>query len=203
MPTPYPNVPASHLLARYEFTTPSGTGKANLILGHKFDPPTWPADVAMLDQIKHDYETIAFIGVSNQVSFTGIHAVINRGGVLSEADSSSAAVAGGIASDPVPANTSVLVHKATGLIGRNHRGRLYVPGIAETWMDGAGSNLTAPHLATLETAFLDWIAQLITDKLDLAVLHRNPATTPDLVTDVTVRSLVATQRRRLRKVAHR
>lgn len=202
MPTPYPNVPAGFALARYHFTTPAGTGHALLICGHNVEA-TPPNPVALANSLMLDYANNAFVGVSNEVSFDGVHVIWNHAGSLLEGDSTDTPSVGGIGSTPVPGNVSLLVHKSSGSIGRQHRGRLYVPGIPASWTDSSGSSVTNAHLTTYQDAFTAWLEQLVTDQLSLVILHRAVGVVPDVVSSLDVRQLLATQRRRLRKAAHR
>lgn len=202
MPAPYPSLGVDNALGVYHFSTPGGVGHADLVLGHTvtgvFADPT-----ALANKLQTDYGSNMFVGISNQVSFDSVHVVWNNGGVLSEGDSTGASVNGGVGVAPLTINGAALVHKTTGLIGRQHRGRMYIPGIAGSWITSDGCNITSAHVTDLQTAADAWLAQLHTDGVDLCVLHRSPATPSDLVTALVVRQLLATQRRRLRKAAHR
>jgi hypothetical protein len=116
------------------------------------------------------------------------------------------AVQGGSAALPLPQNCALLVRKRTDLAGRRGRGRLYLPGLPENQVDGAG-NVADAHRAGMQALFDDWY-----DALTVAVgaryyppvvLHRSegagiePAPTP--ITTFVVEGKIATQRRRLRK----
>jgi len=67
---------------------------------------------------------------------------------------------GGQSTGVMPSNVAFCIKAATGLAGRSQRGRLYVTGIADTWVTGPGNN-------DVPSAFVGfWVGalnQLITD----------------------------------------
>lgn len=117
------------------------------------------------------------------------------GGVLltGEVDTVTAGTAS-VANAPPP-NVAILVTKRTGLAGPTHRGRFYLPaGLAnEGEIDQAGIISDA----TLQTRANSLLAAFTSSVTPLVILH-STAEAPTPVTSLLVRSLLATQRRRMR-----
>lgn len=104
---------------------------------------------------------------------------------------------GGVSQDQLSPNTSVLIHKQTASGGRKNRGRMFVPGIGETSVDGSGA-IAAGVRTTWEGAMEDLYDGLVAGGLQPVVLHGD-ATTPTVITSLAVDGRTATQRRRLRR----
>jgi len=92
---------------------------------------------------------------------------------------------------------SALVTKNTTHGGRKGRGRMYLPGIGigET---STGGLLVSSFRTALQADLDIYIDDLAAADIPMVVLHAD-ATSPYLVDSLTVQSLTATQRRRLRK----
>lgn len=91
---------------------------------------------------------------------------------------------------------SFLIRKSTALGGRRGRGRMYMPGGAEADINGAGQ-IEAATLTALQTDCTAFLNALLAADCPMVLLHSD-ATTPTLVTALTVDATAATQRRRLR-----
>lgn len=111
---------------------------------------------------------------------------------------------GGIGSNVSPANVAACVKFSTGMTGRSARGRMYIPGIANTGANDDDITLT------VRTAILDAFDALgayLTPGLDHVVIsrfHNNVQRTPNAVTFLIVdysftSNQVATQKRRLHR----
>lgn len=123
-------------------------------------------------------------------------------------ESTEAAIVGGATTQPTPQNTAWLVRKRTGSAGRRGRGRMYIPGVHEGQV-GPDGVLTNAYHGDLQNDVNGWLAELQSGlggtgpALPPVILHRSegigtePPPTP--VTALQVDTLVATQRRRLRK----
>lgn len=94
-------------------------------------------------------------------------------------------------------NVAYLVHKNTNLGGRRGRGRMFIPGVTEETVDGAG-NLTSGTVSSWNTALATLLVTLATNDLPAYLLHDGP-TPPTAVQTLTIDGRVATQRRRLRR----
>lgn len=98
--------------------------------------------------------------------------------------------------------TSYLIRKNTALGGRKNRGRMFVPGVDEDKVDASGGILPA-WVTTLQGVAGDFFDAATAATMYPVVLHTlvpgptQPA--PTAITSLSVESLVATQRRRLRR----
>jgi hypothetical protein len=197
----YPNIPTGYALARYHFLTMGGDEHAYIITGHHVTV-TFTTAEDLANQLFDDYSANAFFGINNSVTFQDVSVVWNDGGLLVDGISSRTPVVGGSTTAPVAPQVAVIAKKITGQIGKHHRGRMYIPGVDTSKVDAHQSNLLTAAQTAFESALQTWAAALITDGVQLALFHRNPAVSPDLVTDLIVEPILATQRRRQRKAPH-
>jgi hypothetical protein len=106
---------------------------------------------------------------------------------------------------PVDApQVAVLMRKNTAFGGRKGSGRLFVPVVPEQdTLNGGTIDPTA--LAALQSRATTWIANLIagTYANGMWLLHTDEVTDPYLVDSISVQAVLATQRRRIRKVGGR
>lgn len=139
--------------------------------------------------------------LSNQYTLNGIILTVGQDGGDPIIVEYSPSQAGRSSSAPMPQNCAYLVRKRTGLGGRQHRGRLFMPGLNETLVDPAGV-MSSATVAVLQG---DWDAFLaaVNDPTPMVILHSDPLVgSPPAPTDVTslpVDNRIATQRRRLRR----
>lgn len=108
--------------------------------------------------------------------------------------------AGSVGTGPVAANTAVLINKNTAAGGRAGKGRMYIPGIRENKISGAGVMDTDEFAAWISAA-VGFFEDMNDDDLTPVLLHGtgSPLTTPTAITSLQVQNKVATQRRRLRR----
>lgn len=99
----------------------------------------------------------------------------------------------------VTPNVAVLVRKVTSLGGATNRGRFYLPAwkLTEANVDNAGIIATTA-LNSIQSQLTAWLAALVTAGLDMVLLHTDPLETPTPVTGLSIQSVIATQRRRVR-----
>ncbi len=97
---------------------------------------------------------------------------------------------------------TILVRKVTARGGRQGRGRMFHPGVEEGSTLSGGLFL-ASALASLITSFENFRTDLANAAVPMVLLHNDPLLLPDTITSLDVQQLVATQRRRLRKVGGR
>lgn len=102
--------------------------------------------------------------------------------------------------DASPSNVSWLIRKVTAGGGRPNRGRMYMPGLAEGEVDGAGL-INPAKVTVIQTGIDSFAADLATGLLEPVVLHSagSPVTIPTVITELLVDGRAATQRRRLRR----
>jgi len=201
MPTPYPNIPPGFGLVRLEFTLAGAQHNPQIIYGYK--DTTGGSVIAAADLHFGIWGADMMPDLATDLVLIAAHVVRNAGGTLEEGNSTSAPAPGGSANVPVPANTSILIRKGTGLIGRHFQGRMYVPGCPRTDTDSAGSVLTSVSVGGFQADAAGLLGHLTTDFVQMYLLHRSPTVAPTVVTGLSVESRLATQSRRLRKVAHR
>lgn len=110
---------------------------------------------------------------------------------------------GQVMTPSIPSNTSWLIKKVSGVMGRANTGRWYLPGVPEASVDASGG---------LDPAIRSAFQGAITDGMiifnaggPMVLLHRNPLDPDDYstipptdVTNLLLDGTVATQRRRLR-----
>jgi hypothetical protein len=99
---------------------------------------------------------------------------------------------------PLPPQCAVLLNKSTALGGRKYRGRAYIPPLfpAESGVDAAGV-LDSGHRGTMQDSYDTAMAGMDTAEF-VPVLHHSDGTAGTPITALTVGSVIATQRRRLR-----
>lgn len=136
--------------------------------------------------------------------FNKVIAYENQGGVVLRGDSTNTPVNGTVtaASNGMIVSSSTRVSKRTSVVGRQYRGRMYVPyfltedGVSQTGMIG-----TTP-LAALQQAWSAFSSRMVTSNRQLYLLHLPPISgttpAPTAITALLVQSQVGTQRRRLR-----
>lgn len=94
-------------------------------------------------------------------------------------------------------NCCALVKKITALGGRHGRGRTYWPVLGESDIDNAGV-VKSTFLSGFQGAVDDWLDALAAANLPLVLLHASASVSPTPVTSLSVETVIATQRRRLR-----
>lgn len=104
----------------------------------------------------------------------------------------------------LPQNSAYLVHKRTAVGGRGGRGRMYLPGCAEGSVSDTGV-VASGTLTTFNTAWAGFLSDVTSGLFitELVVLHDSSGGTagdpPAVITSLTMDSVIATQRRRLRR----
>ena len=100
------------------------------------------------------------------------------------------------------AGVCMLVLKSTGTGGRGGRGRMYIPGQSESAVD-IGGFVQAATLTDAQSRVSTFLTTMDGDDLPMVLLHSEDgafaADPPHLITDLTVATVVATQRRRQRR----
>lgn len=102
-------------------------------------------------------------------------------------------------SEGITPNVAVLVRKNTAVGGHTGSGRMFIPGWGEANVDAAGK-IASAALGSMQTACNALHDQLVTQQHPMFLLHtrEDHPIGPLGVTSLSVQSLVATQRRRLR-----
>lgn len=98
----------------------------------------------------------------------------------------------------LPSSLALLVRKQTALGGRHGRGRFFWPVLGESLI-GDGGIISPTALANLQTGFDEFLVDLTTADAEMVLLHADALTVPTPVTSLSVQTLCATQRRRMRR----
>lgn len=159
----------------------NGTAGAPAIVGDAIYQ-AWQAECLPLQN-----DTTDFVGVlvkfgPESVGPSGLFSEVNSGGAT------------GSAATP---NVAYLAHKNTLLGGRQGRGRMYIPGVSEDDVDGAG-NLDTGVVTAWTDALEEFFGACAFLGLEHVLLHGDELT-PTPVANTTCDGRVATQRRRLRR----
>lgn len=109
-------------------------------------------------------------------------------------------LAGTGAAGAMPPNCAVLIRKFTAAGGRRNRGRMFVPPVhpAETNVSPSGT-IAGAQLTNLQTWWGNVLTQMGVAGLPVVLFHSEVPFTPTPVTSFVVQSVIATQRRRMRR----
>jgi hypothetical protein len=196
----YPNVPAGYALVRQHMTSPGGDDHAFNIYGVHVTEDFANADL-LAEALFTAWATGVMQGPSEDIIADNCAVVWNKDGTLLEGLFSGSAP-GETEAASLPVQVAVLVRKVTGQIGRTNRGRFYIQGLTAAALDTSSANLTTDALANWQGYVTTFLDQVQTTVGNMAILHRDDALLPTTVNSLEVESLLATQRRRLRKAAH-
>ena len=97
-----------------------------------------------------------------------------------------------------PPNTAALVKLGSGLVGRQHRGRMYLPGVLLDADVEAGGTIDPSAHGSI-TGVMAYLFDLLLAESIVPVILHSGVGTPTLVTNPSVETTAATQRRRLRR----
>lgn len=198
----YPNIPAGYGLVRHHIITPGGNGHAFNIYGVKLHGT--PTAAAVVAAVHSTFGTNVMGHITSDNQLTDTLVTVNNGGVLSQSTDTTP-VSGASTPPSVPGQVCLLVQKETGVIGKHFHGRMYTPGVADVHLDTTRDNWLAAFVSSAQTDYNNFLADLqagvVTD--NMVLLHRDLAVPPTVVSFLNVESKLATQRRRLRKAAHR
>ena len=104
---------------------------------------------------------------------------------------------GSLTGGSFPPNVAFLVHKNTNLGGREGRGRMFIPGVAEGAAVDDGT-LSGGTVSSWNTALGTMLLAAALSDVPFYLLHAS-ATSPTAIQTLTIDGKVATQRRRLRR----
>jgi hypothetical protein len=195
---------------------PEGFGAAQLVFGVVGDSRTPEITFGITDDTSVTPDAIATLirtewianfvpaSLATTSSLNKVMVTVNRGGDL--LDGLDGNVSAGTASfNAVSLAVAMLLRKTTGMGGRANRGRCYLPNgyLGELSVDQAG--VVDPTLVgATTTRWGDFIGALNDDNIQMVLLHSaiSPAVpgAPTPVTGGFCETMVATQRRRQRKV---
>jgi len=104
---------------------------------------------------------------------------------------------GGQSGNPASSNVAYLIHKNTALGGRQGRGRLYIPGVTESFIN-AGGSVDSTMFPNLSGDCGDFFADLIAADLPPMLLHGD-ALAPTDILNFEPDPRCGTQRQRMRR----
>lgn len=142
--------------------------------------------------------------ISNDWEFSRVTLYAGQdGGPPFVAESTGPAITGALTGDTMPPNCAYLVEKLTGLAGRRNKGRLYLPGVPESYADQLG-NLSAGVADDIVGAFGEFSAQAFLDNsiVGWVILHstgESATPAPSPITAWACDPKLGTQRRRMRR----
>lgn len=132
-----------------------------------------------------------------------VYCLLNTGGVLTSA-TTVFSTAGTLSADSAAPGTSVVVHKDTGLAGRQYRGRLAYFACAVDELDINSNGIIDAGVVTAYQAF--WTAAFnaaVANSVPLYLIHGpgpgGVTPVPTALTGLTMSNLVGSQRKRLRR----
>lgn len=143
--------------------------------------------------IATSWETDMLAEMNNSFTYKQFRMVV-AGGTLLTLPFNTPGAGGGSGTSP---QVSYLIQKLTASPGRKNRGRFYYPGCDETSVDADG-RVSSGKLGGLGTMLLAWEDTLAGIPVDPVILHHD-ATAPTVIVSFQPESVVATQRRRLRR----
>lgn len=190
-------IPPGFVEARHEFAIPGDAGPAYLIVGYANEVSVSPIEPDALASYVHTALGTTILPIlSSEVSLVATDVVVGQDGDPLVGRVVETWVGGGSASVASP-QVAALVSKRTGLGGRRNRGRLYLPGVVETSVDGGGY-LTGTFATDLATAVGNWLDETVDVEMPMVLLHGSAPSDPTPITSLVLSPKVATQRRRLR-----
>lgn len=182
-------IPPTYSRVTLEYAPASPMG-SNLVTGFGVDTP--PGDV-LLDKVEQWWDESLKLRTSNKYTLLRIEA---RNDVSVE--DRTIGETGALLDDPAPPNTAALIRFGTGLVGRQYRGRMYLPGVLlDSEVSDSGTINSTVQASLLGTML--YLKDLL-DSADYApvILHSGVGT-PTTISSINVETSVATQRRRLRR----
>lgn len=145
--------------------------------------------------------------LDNQVTINGVTAHYGVDGTEDTVGFWNTSTLGSLTFASTPPNVALLATKITTRGGRRGRGRMFIPwAIAVSFVDELG-NVSSSAAPAIQTCLDTFLAQLTTKNVPMVILHRpsapgvgHPTTPgpPNVVTQLVLSTVIATQRRRLR-----
>jgi hypothetical protein len=209
MPSPYQylTVTGGFAIMKATYKDAIGTGHAQIECAYRSEPIIGPADPNADANTWFDLlNTHLSNYISGQASLDHVDIVMNVP-PIAFGTSTRAPAPGGDVGPYMPPNVAFIVKKVTGLVGKENRGRMYIPYLTTDLISGTAADIIrgvdfAPLVTDCHGLFTDLVAAelhpMLIRKTENPLLNYSVELT-DLVPERTF----ATQRRRLRKAAHR
>jgi hypothetical protein len=203
-PYQYLTTVAGNAEAKLDFTGTTGTGHAQIEFAYISQGLT-PSAAADANTWFTVFNTNLGPYISDLVTFSKVEIVLWDGTNFQEAISTHAPVIGGQTGALLPPNVAMLMKKKTAGLGKQNRGRVYLPGVSESLLS-APDTISTTNWNLMNTAATAFFNALIADELQPNIRRKtqNPALNHQInCNGFMFEQLLATQRRRLRKAAHR
>ncbi len=196
------NIPPGYAQANLLFAGIAAPRGAQLAIGVQLEPGT--TNPVLVGQDMYDsFQGTMLLELDNDLTMLGCKVKIGPNTTGPDGTYFETNV-GGVNSLAVSPQVALLVKKVTALGGRANKGRMFIPGIVENWVDGAG--VVSPGVqASADTALASFLAAIALSgtMTGMVILHNAVELAPAAVTALKTDGRVATQRRRLRKVGGR
>lgn len=195
-------IPPGFALSLQHFTVSGGEHPFQVGCGHDV-PAGTPAPNVWADTIRDawrdDVFNVSGAGALSQYTLTNCIVLYRVDAVTVLVGEAGGADVGTATGQPIPINGAFLIQKRTGVAGREHRGRMYLPPFSfdEAAIDAAG-NIASTQYNALQTRINNWYVTLSTAELTPVLLHSSTSVVPTPITQLPVQQKLATQRRRMR-----
>ena len=194
-------------IAKINFACPVGTGHAQCEFAFAQEETSVFNVANTAEQIRSSFATRLMPYLSDIASLTSVNVTMNAANLISQATTTHAPVAGGESANPVSPAVALLLHKSTGLVGRENRGRMYLPYLATNLLYQP-DQISAGNAAAINTSIAAWLSDMNgSSEVIVPYLIRktdNPLQNYSVaVTTITAETVLATHRRRQRKAAHK
>jgi hypothetical protein len=160
--------------------------------------------IAVAHSIYDAYASTVLTFASSSILLTGCRAKLGPNDTGPDGVYSASTPGGNAGAAEVTPQVALLARKNTASGGRINKGRMFIPGAVEGAVDASG-NVSSGTIAAYNTALADFISAVFANANtnNLVILHTSPELEPTVITSITLQSLAATQRRRIRKVGGR
>lgn len=190
MPTPPLVIPAGFAQCEFIHTQIDSRQQAICTLGVDTDV------ASALHQVGNAWASNMLAEMNAAFIYTEFRAIVAAGTLVID-HHASPGLGGGAGMTP---QVAYLVRKNTSVPGRHGRGRMYLPGVDEPSVDQDGTVLAA-KVTGLNTELTNFLGALLllSPAVHPYILHRTGAVAPTEIDTFEAETIVATQRRRLRR----
>lgn len=192
-------IPATYSESTTTFRLTGSQTYAQVVLGHQQGTFSGGNAGDMASAVFDAWENAGLGWLDEGWTLDQVDVRANTGGTVTSGASGQTPVAGGAsgAQASTPA-VSVLIRKGTDQGGRHGRGRMYLPGMQETWTTEAGV-LESSGLAAVVSFAAQFLDELDAVEMPMRLLHVDETLDPAIVLTLSPQTVLATQRRRQRR----
>ncbi len=195
-------IPIGYAQVNMEFAGAALPRGAQVVYGVQLvQPAVLDTPFKIAEFVNNEWQTVLKTQFTNQITLNRV--LVKFGPNATGIDGfQSEPATGGAAADADSPQVALLVTKSTAFGGRTGRGRMFFPGWPEA-STSSGGKITATQRGLVQTNFTTFLNNHSNASLPMVLLHDDPALNPFTITALTVNELLATQRRRIRKVGGR